>query len=169
VTRQTGTMTYTLADLPLEFRPKKMAPSMVLGLLIVLELGFATAFELVAKWPVEAFYTRGLVSTLSFLFLVGACVWGIADIQRKTDHLTIDENGVTLELDGAKRSWAWADMARFHLVTVHARSKLQMIAIEPRGQGLFDARANIIRTRFGPETNAFLGLLRAGKARWGAD
>ena len=103
-------MTYTLADLPLEFRPKKLAPSMVLGLLIVLELAFAVAFEVVAKWPVEAFYTRGLVSTVSFLFLVGACVWGIVDIQRKTDRLTIDDTGVVLELDapgvsGRGRTW----------------------------------------------------------------
>ena len=43
-------------------------------------------------------------------------------------------------------------MARFHLVMVHARTKLQMIAIEPRGQGAFDAKANVIRTKFGPET-----------------
>ncbi len=160
-------MTHSLDDLPLEFRPKKLAPTMVFALIIALELMFAVGFEIQAKWPPEAFYTKGLISTLSFLFMVGACVFGIVETQRKTDRLTLDRNGVVLEMNGATRAWAWKDMARFHLVLVHARSKLHMVAIEPKGQGVFDAKANVIWPRFGPGTDEFLALLRAGKARWG--
>jgi hypothetical protein len=160
-------MTYSLADLPLEFRPRKLAMTMVFALIIVLELAFAVSFELIAKWPLEAFYTRGLINSLSFLFMVGACVWGIVDVQRKTDRLVIDQTGVELELNGVRRAWAWTEMARFHLVLVHPRSKLHMVAIEPKGQGTFDAKANVIWPRFGPGTDEFLAILRAGKARWG--
>jgi hypothetical protein len=167
--RVAATMSYSLADLPLEFRPKKLAATMLLALLIALELVFAAVFVLVAKWPLDAFFTRGLASTLSFLFLVGACVWGIVDIQRKRDRLTIDETGVALELDGARRVWRWPDMARFHLVAAHPRSDSKFVAIEPKGAAAFDAKANLIKTKFGPETNDFLTILRAGKARWGAD
>ena len=160
-------MTHSLDNLPLEFRPKKLAPTMVFALIIALELIFAAVFELQAKWPLEAFYTRGLISTLSFLFMIGACVFGIVETQRKTDRLTLDETGVSLEMGGATRAWAWRDMARFHLVLVHARSKLHMVAIEPKAQGMFNAKANVIWPRFGPGTDEFLALLRAGKARWG--
>ncbi len=160
-------MTHSLDNLPLEFRPKKLAPTMVFALIIALELIFAVFFELQAKWPLEAFFTRGLISTLSFLFMIGVCVFGIVETQRKTDRLTLDETGVSLEMGGATRAWAWKDMARFHLVLVHARSKLHMVAIETKGQGVFDAKANVIWPRFGPGTDEFLALLRTGKARWG--
>jgi hypothetical protein len=162
-------MPYTLADLPLEFRPKRLAPTLVLLLVIGLEIAFAVNFELTAKWPLQTFFARGLTTTLSFLFMVGACVWWIVQIQRKSDRLRIDEDGVFLDLNGVQRSWAWADMARFHLVLVHARAKVQMIAIERKGDVDFDARANVIWPRFGPETKELLALLRAGKARWGVD
>jgi len=158
----------TLADLPLEYRPRKLATTMVFALVILLEIVFAIGFEISAKWPLEAFYTRGLIATLSFLFMVGASLWGIYQVQTKTDHLTIDQTGVELELDGVVRRWAWIDMGRFHLVLVHRRSGLHMVAIEPKGRGGdFDAKANVIWPRFGPGTDELLGLLRAGKARWG--
>ena len=162
-------MPYTLADLPLEFRPKKLATTMVFALIIGLELIFAVVFEVVAKWPLEAFYTRGLISTLSFLFMVGACVWGIVEVQRLKDRLAIDETGVVVDLNGVERRYRWTDMARFHVVLVHARSKLHMVAIERKGDTGFDARANVIWPRFGPSPEEFLSLLRAGKARWGAN
>ena len=50
-------MPHTLADLPLDFRPRKTATIGVFILLIVLELLFATMFELQAKWPLAAFFT----------------------------------------------------------------------------------------------------------------
>jgi len=160
----------TLADLPLEYRPRKFAMTMVCVLVIVLEIVFAIGFEISAKWPLEAFFTRGLISTLSFAFMIGASIWGIVEVQRKTDRLTIDQTGVVLDLNGVVRRWAWTDMARFHLVLVHKRSNLHMVAIEPKGQGsAFDAKANVIWPRFGPGTDEFLRLLRAGKARWGGE
>jgi len=160
-------MSYNLDDAPLEFRPKKLAPTMVFALIIVLELIFAVCFELLAKWSVADFLAKGLISTLSFLFMIGACVWGIVDVQRKQDRLLIDDTGVTVSIGGVERRYLWPDMARFHLVMVHARSRLHMVAIEPNGATDFDAKANIIWPRFGPGTEEFLRLLRAGKARWG--
>lgn len=160
-------MPHTPADLPLEFRPKKLAPTMVFALIILLEVMFAIGFEMATHWSVEMFLTKGLISTLSFLFMVGACVFGIVQAQRRKDRLVIDETGVLLDLNGVSRTWRWTDMARFHLVLVHARSKLHMVAIEPKGQGAFDARANVIWPRFGPSTDDFIKILRAGKARWG--
>jgi hypothetical protein len=122
-----------------------------------------------AKWPIQAFYTKGLISTLSFLFIVGACIFGIVQAHTRKDRLLIDESGVLLDLNGVSRAWRWNDMGRFHLVMVHAPSKTRMVAIEPRGgDGSFDAKANVIWPKFGPSTEEFLGLLRAGKARWGA-
>jgi len=162
-------MPYALSDLPLEFRPKKRGPTVVLSLIIVLELMFAVGFEINSRWPPEAFFTKGLISTLSFVFIVGACVFGIVQAHRRKDRLVIDETGVRLDLNGVSRTWRWTDMARFHLILVHAPSKLRMVAIEPRGQDEFDARANVIWPKFGPSTEEFLGLLRAGKARWGED
>lgn len=161
-------MPYTLSDLPLEFRPKKQGPTVVLSLIIVLELVFAIGFEMSTKWPLANFFTKGLISTLSFLFIVGACVVGIVQAHRRKDRLVIDETGVVLDQNGISRAWCWADMGRFHLVVVHAPSKLRMVAIEPRGQEEgFDAKANVIWPKFGPSTEEFLNLLRAGKARWG--
>ena len=162
-------MPLTLADLPLEFRPKKTAPTMVFILIIVLEVIFAAGFEIVQRWPLRTFFTTGLISTLSFLFMVGVCIWGIVDAQTKQDRLTIDQEGVLVHLNGVTRQWDWRDMARFHLVLVHARTKLHMVAIEPKGAVAFDAKANVIWPRFGPDTEAFYALLRAGKARWGGD
>ena len=162
-------MPQTIDDAPLEFRPRKLAPTMVFAMIILLELVFGVVFEIQAKWPLEAFYTTGLVTSLSYLFMIGACIFGIVEVQRKTDRLLIDENGVELVLNGVRRAWAWKEMARFHLVLVHARSKLHMVAIEPKGQGTFDPKANVIWPRFGPGTDEFLALLRAGKARWGQD
>jgi hypothetical protein len=161
-------MAPTLSDLPLEFRPRKAAPTMVFALIILLEIVFAIGFELVSKWPPGAFLTRGLPSTLSFLFMIGACVWGMTKVLRRNDRLVIDESGVTVDLDGVERCYRWSEMARFHLVMVHARTKLHMVAIERTGEAGFDARANVIWPRFGPDTGDFLALLRAGKARWGA-
>lgn len=157
----------SLADLPLEFRPKKGATIGVLVLLIALEVVFAAAFEIQAKWPLAAFFTTGLISTLSFLFLVGAAVFGIVQAVNSRDHLLIDETGVSLRQNGVERRWPWRDMARFHLVLVHRRSKLHMVAIEPKGDAAFNAKANVIWPRFGPNTDEFLALLRAGKAKWG--
>jgi hypothetical protein len=161
-------MLHSLSDLPLDFRPKKLAPTMVFVMIIFLEAVFAVAFELVAKWPPQAFLTRGLISTLSFLFMIGACVWGIVQVQTRRDRLLIDQTGVIVDLDGVERRYRWTEMARFHLVLVHARSKLHMVAIERWGEASFDPKANIIWPKFGPGTEEFLGLLRAGKARWGA-
>jgi hypothetical protein len=161
-------MSYTLSDLPLEFRPKKQGPTVVLSVVIVLELVFAVSFEMDNHWPVQAFFTKGLISTLSFLFIVGACVFGIVQAHTRKDRLVIDESGVVLDLNGVSRAWRWSDMGRFHLVMVHAPSKLRKVAIEPRGQEEgFDAKANVIWPKFGPSTEEFLNLLRAGKARWG--
>lgn len=161
-------MPYALSDLPLEFRPKKQGPIVALSVVIVLELLFAVGFEINNHWPVQAFFTKGLISTLSFLFIVGACIVGIVQAQRRKDRLVIDESGVLLDLNGVSRAWRWSDMGRFHLVTVHAPSKLRKVAIELRGQEEgFDARANVIWPKFGPSTEDFLNLLRAGKARWG--
>jgi hypothetical protein len=160
-------MSPSLDDLPLEFRPGKLAPTLVLALVILLELTFAAVFEAVARWPIRMFLGAGLLSTLSFLFMLGACVWGIVRVQRRDDRLVIDESGVVIALGGAERRYRWSEMARFHLVLVHARTKLHMVAIERRGDGAFDARANVIWPRFGPSTDEFLRLLRAGKARWG--
>ena len=161
-------MPHTLADLPLDFRPRKTATIGVFILLIVLELLFATMFELQAKWPLAAFFTaNGLISTGSFLFLVGVAVFGIVQAARSRDHLLIDETGVILRLQDVERRWRWRDMARFHLVLVHKRSKLHMVAIELKGDPAFDPKANVIWPRFGPGTDEFLALLRAGKARWG--
>ena len=161
-------MPYTLADLPLEFRPKKQGPIVALSAVIVLELAFAVWFETSAKWPIQTFFTKGLISTLSFLFIVGACTVGIVQALRRRDRLLIDEAGVVLDLNGVSRAWRWSDMGRFHLVMVHAPSKTRMVAIEPRDQAEpFDARANVIWPKFGPTTEQFLNLLRAGKARWG--
>ncbi len=163
-------MSYSLADIPLEFRPKKLAPTMVFALIILLELGFAAGFLIVGKWPVQTLLTTGLPTTLSFLFMIGVCVWGIVQAQTRKDQLTIDETGVRLHLNGVDRAWRWTEMARFHLVLVHARSKMHMVAIEPKGQGaVFDAKANVIWPRFGPSTDDFLALLRAGKAKWGGE
>ena len=136
-------------------------------LLILLELVFAASFEMQAKWPLSAFFTTGLISTLAFLFMVGVAVFGIAQALRSKDHLYIDDTGVILRLDNVERRWRWRDMARFHLVLVHKRSKLHMVAIEMKGDTGFDAKANVIWPRFGPNTDEFLALLRAGKARWG--
>ena len=160
-------MPYTLSDLPLEFRPKKQGPTVALSVVIVLELMFAVGFEATNHWPVQAFFTKGLISTISFLFIVGVCVFGIVQAHRRKDRLVIDETGVRLDLDGASRAWRWSDMGRFHLVMVHAPSKTRMVAIEPRGEEAFDAKANVIWPKFGPSTEEFLTLLRAGKARWG--
>jgi hypothetical protein len=161
-------MAHTLSDLPLEFRPRKAAVTVVLALIIGLEVVFAIGFEFIAKWPVRTFFTRGLVSTLSFLFMIGACVWGLIDLRSRRDRIVIDEAGVLVELNGEERSYRWTEMARFHLVLVHARSKLRMVAIERFGEEGFEAKANVIWPRFGPSTDEFLSLLRAGKARWGA-
>jgi hypothetical protein len=160
-------MPYTLSDLPLEFRPKKQGPTVVLSLIIVLELMFAAGSEMANKWPPKWFFTTGLISTLAFLFMVGACIVGIVQAHTRKDRLVIDETGVLLDQNGVSRAWRWTDMARFHLVLVHAPSKLRMVAIEPRGDEAFDAKANVIWPKFGPTTEEFLGLLRAGKARWG--
>jgi hypothetical protein len=156
-------------DLPLEFRPKKQGPTLVLSLIILLEVMFAVGSEMSNHWPPKWFYTTGLISTLAFLFMIGACVFGIVQAHTRKDRLVIDETGVTLDLNGVTRAWRWSDMGRFHLVTVHAPSKTRMVAIEPRDQGeaAFDARANVIWPKFGPSTEDFLNLLRAGKARWG--
>jgi len=159
---------YTLMDLPLEFRPRKFAIATVCAVVIVLEVMAAIGFESSARWPLEAFFTKGLITTLSFLFMVGACVWGIVQAYRRKDRLVIDEDGVLLDLNGVVRSWRWADMGRFHLVLVHARSNLHAVAIEPKGQRDFDAKANIIWPRFGPSTSDLIKLFQAGKARWGA-
>ena len=161
-------MPHTLADLPLDFRPKQGAKIGVFTLLILLELVFAASFEMQAKWPLAAFYTTGLISTLAFLFMVGVAVFGIVQALRSKDHLYIDDTGVILCLDSVERRWRWRDMARFHLVLVHKRSKLHMVAIEMKGDTDFDAKANVIWPRFGPNTDEFLALLRAGKTRWGA-
>ncbi len=160
-------MSHTLDDLPLEFRPGKRAPTAVFALIILLELLFAVSFESVARWPAAMFIGPGLGSTLAFLFMIGACVWGIVQVQRRADRLLIDEAGVIVTLGGAERRYRWTEMARFHLVMVHARTKLHMVAIERRGESAFDAKANVIWPRFGPSTDDFLTLLRAGKARWG--
>ena len=160
-------MPHTLADLPLDFRPKQTAKIGVFILLILLELVFAATFEMQAKWPITAFFTTGLISTLAFLFMVGAAGFGIVQAMRSTDHLFIDDTGVILRLDNVERRWRWRDMARFHLVLVHKRSKLHMVAIELKGDVGFDPKANVIWPRFGPSTDEFLALLRAGKARWG--
>jgi hypothetical protein len=157
----------SLDDAPLDFRPSKRAPTIVFSLIILLELIFGGAFVVLAHWPPERFFTTGLISTLSFVFMVGACVFGIVEAQRRKDHLRIDETGVTLHLDGATRAWRWDEMARFHLITVNARGGLKRVAIEPRGATGFDPKANLIAPRFGPPTDALLTLLRAGKARWG--
>jgi hypothetical protein len=158
----------SLDDAPLEFRPDKRAPTIVFSLIILLELIFGGAFVVLAHWPPERFFTTGLISTLSFVFMIGACVFGIIEAQRRKDHLRIDEAGVTLHLDGVTRAWRWTDMNRFHLVTINARSGLKRVAIEPNGASGFDAKAHVIAPRFGPPTDALLTLLRAGKARWGA-
>jgi hypothetical protein len=160
-------MNLSLDDLPLEFRPGKLAPTLVLGLVILLELTFAAVFESLVKWPIAMFLGPGLISTLSFLFMVAACAWGIVRVQRRADRLVIDETGVIVALDGIERRYLWSEMARIHLVLVHARTKLHMVAIERRGEAAFDAKANVIWPRFGPSTEEFLKLLRAGKARWG--
>jgi hypothetical protein len=160
-------MPHSLDEVPLEFRPKKLAPTMVFALIILLEIIFAVGFELIARWRLADFFGKGLISTLSFLFMIGACIFGIVDVRRKQDRLLIDETGVTVNLGGVERRYLWPDMARFHLVLVHARSRLHMVAIEPRGATDFDAKANVIWPRFGPGTEDFLRLLRAGKARWG--
>jgi hypothetical protein len=160
-------MPYSLADLPLEFRPKVQGPVLVLSLIIVLELMFAGGSEVANKWPPKWFFTTGLISTLAFLFMVGACAVGIVQALRRKDRLVIDETGVRLDQNGVSRAWRWAEMGRFHLVVVHKPSKLRMVAIEPPGEAAFDARANVIWPRFGPSTEEFLNLLRAGKARWG--
>jgi hypothetical protein len=161
-------MTYSLEDLPLEFRPKTFATIAVFTLIILLELVFAIAFEVVAKWPPEAFFTRGLVATLSFLFMIGVCGWGIVEVRRRKDRLVITETGIIVDLGGVERRYLWPEMARFHLVLVHERSKLHLVAIERTSDTAFEARANVIWPRFGPSTHEFLSLLRAGKARWGA-
>jgi uncharacterized membrane protein len=161
-------MPYSLSDLPLEFKPKRQGTIVALSVVIVLELMFAVGFEMNNHWPLAAFFGKGLISTLSFLFIVGACAVGIVQAQRRKDRLVIDENGVRLELNGVARAWRWNDMGRFHLVTVHARSKTRVVAIEPRGeQSTFDPKANVIWPKFGPSTEDFLKLLLAGKARWG--
>jgi hypothetical protein len=161
-------MPYSLSDLPLEFRPKNQGPILALALVIVLEVTFAVGFEMNNRWPIQAFFGRGLLSTLSFLFMVGACVFGIVQVLQRKDRLVIDETGVLLDLNGVTRTWRWSDMGRFHLVMVHAPSKTQRVAIEPRGEAAtFDARANVISPRFGPSPDDFLGILRAGRARWG--
>jgi hypothetical protein len=160
-------MRYSLDDLPLIFRPGKLAPTVVLSLVIMLELIFAASFESVERWPVATFLHAGLASTLSFLFMLGACVWGIVRVQRRTDRLVIDGSGVIVALDGKERRYGWSEMARFHLVVVHARTKLHMVAIERQGESDFDPRANVIWPRFGPSADEFLKLLRAGKMRWG--
>jgi len=161
-------MPYSLSDLPLEFKPNRQAPTVALSVVIVLELMFAVGFEMSNHWPVAAFFGKGLISTLSFLFIVGACVVGLVQAHRRKDRLVIDETGVRLDLNGVSRAWRWHDMGRFHLVTVHARSKTRVVAIEPRGaQPSFDAKANVIWPKFGPSTEEFLKLLLAGKARWG--
>ncbi|MDB5479711.1 MAG: hypothetical protein JWO83_764, partial [Caulobacteraceae bacterium] len=139
------------------------------SLIIVLELMFAGGFEMTNRWPPKWFFTTGLISTLSFLFIVGVCVVGIVQAHRRKDRLVIDETGVLLDQNGVSRAWRWTDMARFHLVVVHAPSKLRMVAIEPPDHEAFDAKANVIWPKFGPSTEEFLGLLRAGKARWGPD
>lgn len=160
-------MPHTLAEIPLEFRPKKLAASMVFGLVILLEVVFAVNFELQAKWPLATFFTHGLPTTLAFAFMVGVCVWGIVDVQRKTDRIHIDETGLTVCLHGVERRYAWTDMARFHKVLVHKRSQMHMVAIERWSDMNFDAKANVIWPRFGPGTDELLKLLVAGKARWG--
>jgi hypothetical protein len=160
-------MPYTLLDLPLEFRPKRQGPTLVLSLIIVLELMFAVGSELANKWPPKWFVTTGLISSLAFLFMIGACVFGIVQAHRRKDRLLIDEAGVRLDQNGVTRAWRWAEMGRFHLVTVHAPSKTRMVAIEPRDPVDFDARANVIWPKFGPSTDEFLKLLLAGKKRWG--
>lgn len=161
-------MTYTLADLPLEFRPKKGGPTGVYVVFILLEVAFAVGFEMVQRQPPAAFFTgNGLISTLAFLFMVGVCVFGIYQTQTRQDRLVIDQSGVLLHLNDVTRQWAWTDMNRFHLVLVHKRTNLHRIAIEPYGALKFDARANLIWPRFGPDTAEFLALLKAGKARWG--
>jgi hypothetical protein len=161
-------MPHTLADLPLDFRPKQQAKIGVYVLLIVLELVFAAVFETKAKWPLAAFLTtNGLITTLAFLFMVAVPVFGIVQAVRSQDHLLIDDTGVILKLDNVERRWRWRDMARFHLVLVHKRSKLHMVAIELKSDAAFDAKANVIWPRFGPNTDEFLALLQAGKARWG--
>jgi hypothetical protein len=160
-------MPYSLADLPLEFRPKRLGPTMVLSLIIVLELMFAAGSEIANKWPPKWFVTTGLVSTLAFLFMIAACLAGIVQAQRRKDRLVIDETGVRLDQSGVTRAWRWSDMSRFHLVTVHAPSKTRMVAIEPKDADGFDARANVIWPKFGPTTDDFLKLLLAGKKRWG--
>jgi hypothetical protein len=157
----------SLDKLPLEYRPGKVAPTAVFSLIILLELIFAVGFQSVARWPLARFVGPGLASTLSFLFMIGACVWGIVRVQRRTDRLVIDETGVVVILNGVERRWRWSEMARFHLVLVHGRTKLHMGAIARRGERAFDPRANVIWPRFGPATDEFLRLLRAGKARWG--
>jgi hypothetical protein len=160
-------MPLSLDDAPLEFRPDTRAPTIVFSLIILLELIFGGAFVVMARWPLERFFTTGLISTLSFVFMIGACVYGIIEARRRTDRLRIDDTGVTLLLDGTTRAWRWDEMNRFHLVTVNARSGLKRVAIEPKGAANFDAKANLIAPRFGPPTDALLTLLRAGKARWG--
>ncbi|HLZ85505.1 MAG TPA: hypothetical protein VKQ54_18225, partial [Caulobacteraceae bacterium] len=102
-----------------------------------------------------------------FLFMIGACVFGIVQAHRRKDRLLIDETGVRLDQNGVTRAWRWAEMGRFHLVTVHGPSKTRMVAIEPRDPVGFDARANVIWPKFGPSTEDLLRLLLAGKKRWG--
>jgi hypothetical protein len=158
----------TIDDLPLEFRPRKTAPTVVLLLVIALEVAFAARFVLVSHLTARTMASTGLAFALPFLALVGACVWQIIRIQTRTDRLRIDETGVVADLNGVERRWAWGEMARLHIVKMHARSGLQLVAIERQGEIDFDARASVIWPRFGPSTPQFLGLLRAGRARWGA-
>ena len=160
---------YTLANVPLEFRPRRFPIALVCGVVILLELTAAVGFESSTRWPIEMFFTKGLISTLSFLFIVGACVFGIVQAYRRKDRLVIDETGVLLDLNGVVRSWRWVDMARFHLVLVHARSNLHAVAIEPKGERDFDAKANVIWPKFGPSTSDLIKLFQAGRARWGGD
>jgi hypothetical protein len=160
-------MPNTIDDFPLEFRPRKLGPTVVLSIVILLELVFAAHFESQAKWPPEMFFTKGIITTLSFLFMVGACVWGIIDVQRKPDRVFLDDTGVIVFLNGVERRYRWMEIARFHKVLVHARAQVYMVAIERKGEVAFDARANAIIAKFGPPADELLRLLVAAKARWG--
>ena len=91
------------------------------------------------------------------------------EVQRRKDRLFIDQTGLIVDLNGVERRYLWTEMAHLHVVLVHARTKLHMVAIERRGEAAFDPKANVIWPRFGPGADEFLALLRAGKARWGVD